>query len=179
MSGASGKDGAMRSAGGMIGAAFYVGVGKWISTLRTTGNNLASSAVAGASGHEHADAMRSVGSNLGAGLYAGMIRWAHTIAAAASNMVSNAVRSARISGEVRSPSRKMIKVGMYLALGLAVGMTRHAGEVSEAARNTVTDAINSVSKMLSNSPSLLDGLSDVNPVITPVVDLSNVRRGAN
>ena len=179
VSGASGKDGAMRSAGGMIGAAFYVGVGKWISTLRTTGNNLASSAVAGASGHEHAAAMRSVGSNLGAGLYAGMIRWAHTIAAAASNMVSNAVRSARISGEVRSPSRKMIKVGMYLALGLAVGMTRHAGEVAEAARNTVTDAINSVSKMLSNSPSLLDGLSDVNPVITPVVDLSNVRRGAN
>lgn len=75
--------------------------------------------------------------------------------------------------QINSPSRVMMKGGMYAILGLVNGIKDYLPDVEESGSN-VADAFNdALITALEMSEDLLD--SDMNPVISPIVDLSNVR----
>lgn len=78
---------------------------------------------------------------------------------------------------VKSPSREMIKTGGYVGDGLVIGLNNAknaVGKASESLGNetvsSVNTAINKVSELITNG--------DVNPVISPVLDLSDVKSKA-
>jgi tape measure domain-containing protein len=79
--------------------------------------------------------------------------------------------------DIFSPSKKTRQIGGYLIDGLAVGLSD-----STAATNAATSAGDNVMTALSDTllaiSASFNSLDELNPVITPVLDLTNVERGA-
>ena len=72
---------------------------------------------------------------------------------------------------IHSPSTVMAEMGMYLDEGLAKGIKDNIGETTDS-------AVDSMSEIISAIGDTLDSDIDDDLVITPVLDLSNVNRGA-
>ena len=127
---------------------------------------------AGASG------FRAAGAAMASGMRAGIMSQAASVAAAARAMVANAVSAAKSAAKIHSPSRVFMEMGRYMDEGLAIGLTKYAGIVTKEAAAVSEGTINAVSNTLSRiSDKLMDNV-DSQPVIRPVVDLSNVEEGS-
>lgn len=79
---------------------------------------------------------------------------------------------------IESPSKVFAEIGGYTMAGMAQGIDNRAPAVLRAAGNAANGAIEAMAKPFLSAPNLLDGIMDVNPVITPVIDLSQVEAGA-
>lgn len=79
---------------------------------------------------------------------------------------------------IKSPSRVFMAVGRYSAEGVANGMDQMSGLVEKSASSMGTVATESLRKSLSNVADMVVSDIDVVPVITPVLDLSSVRKDA-
>ncbi|QJD49746.1 tape measure protein [Streptomyces phage ClubPenguin] len=79
---------------------------------------------------------------------------------------------------IKSPSRVMAEVGGYSAEGVAVGLSEMSGVVAKAAADTGQTAVDSLRKSMSGFSDLITGPVDIQPVITPVLDLSSVKKDA-
>lgn len=79
---------------------------------------------------------------------------------------------------IKSPSRVMAEVGGYSAEGVAKGLSEMSGVVAKAAEDTGQTAVDSLKKSMSDFSGLITGPVDIQPVITPVLDLSSVKKGA-
>lgn len=87
--------------------------------------------------------------------------------------------AARKALDEHSPSRKMGEVGSFAGEGFVNGLlewvktaSQTGAEVGDSAREGLTDALSKLSSEIQNE-------DDFNPVITPVLDLSNVEANAN
>lgn len=98
------------------------------------------------------------------------------------------INTAKSAFGEHSPSKYMAELGVWLGEGLIIGidsMEKSVVASSAAMANSVLDAFNDVDVVDSITATLSkvsDGLSastDFNPVITPVVDLSNVLTASN
>lgn len=95
------------------------------------------------------------------------------------NICTDMVNACYAALQIRSPSKVMRKVGDFAGRGLVLGLkdnTRDLEIESNNAANTIVDAIAKPLETLQNI-SLID--FDIKPVITPVLDLSNVDQGVN
>ena len=89
------------------------------------------------------------------------------------NTLSRATRSQL---RIYSPSREAGEIGMYWDMGLAEGINKFAGSVTKAGENVGYATIDaSRSTLYGISSAVNDELSE--PVISPVMDLTNVRSG--
>jgi tape measure domain-containing protein len=79
---------------------------------------------------------------------------------------------------IKSPSRVFAEVGGYSAEGVAVGLSEMSDVVAKAAADTGQTAIDSLKKSMSGFSDLIAGPIDIRPVITPVLDLSSVKKSA-
>lgn len=88
------------------------------------------------------------------------------------------VGALRAELKMQSPSRVMQDLGELTALGLARGLERSNKVIYRASTGLGKSAVEAMSKSISTMSSL--GLDDMtlNPTITPVLDLSTVRRDA-
>ena len=136
--------------------------------------NAAKSAASGA-----ASALVSAGRNLINGLASGIRSGISAAKAAISSGISSVVSKAKAILQIHSPSRVFMEIGRYTVLGLAKGLTKYASVTDKPAEGLVQTVINSTNKALSAASKVLNSGMDVNPVITPVMDLSNVQSGAN
>ena len=89
---------------------------------------------------------------------------------AAIALAKDSLSAAKEELDIHSPSREFAKLGMYSALGLAKGMDDTANEAISSAQLLAHETVNAVSDVLDN---------DFNPVITPVLDLSQVESNAS
>ncbi|QAY16235.1 tape measure protein [Streptomyces phage IceWarrior] len=80
--------------------------------------------------------------------------------------------------KIKSPSRVFMEMGGYSAQGLIKGLDEMSGSVERSAARTGTAAVESLRKSLTGFSDLITNDSDMRPVITPVLDLSSVRRDA-
>ena len=71
-----------------------------------------------------------------------------------------------------------MSVGKFADQGFAVGLTRHAGQVEEASKDVGKTAVDSLKKSMSGLSAIVNDEMDADPVIRPVLDLSEVRKGA-
>lgn len=119
-----------------------------------------------------------LGQNLVEGIKGGIMSKAQEVAEAAAKVVRDAIRAANEEADINSPSRETAKTGRYMAEGIAVGLRNFAGVVSTAAQGVAGTAISALQTALSNISTLVDAGLDVQPVIRPVLDLTDVTNGS-
>lgn len=77
-----------------------------------------------------------------------------------------------------SPSKKTAKLGRYLVEGLAVGLKENADIAGEAAESLAADTVETMKETIAEVAKNLLEDDEFTPVITPVLDLTNVTTGA-
>ena len=108
----------------------------------------------------------SVGAAISQGMANGISSNSSTAISAASSVAARALSAAKAQLDIHSPSRKFFEVGMYAVLGMAKGFDDNSKTAEKSATNLAANV-------------LAAGSFDLNPTITPVVDMSNVEESAN
>lgn len=78
---------------------------------------------------------------------------------------------------IASPSKVFKQLGKYTAQGMSIGLDKYAYMAEDSASELASGVLNSVRNPLKNVADILNGEIDVNPKITPVLDLSDVMEG--
>lgn len=172
---AAGQEGAglsMVTTGMDIAKKYISGLGSKLDAAEKKGALLSSRAKKGAGSKEAIEAMKECGVNLSQGLINGLSSKLEDVKAIADELVAEAERAAKAAGEIKSPSKVFARIGSYLGEGLIAGMSQVESEVSNVSNDMVSDAVKAANLAIQE----LDTISS--PTITPVVDLSNVRKGA-
>lgn len=143
---------------------------------------------------EKADDIIASGLEIAGNLVGGVIRGigdgAGRIWTEIKSAVSDAYEGAKQWLGINSPSRKFRELGKYTAEGMAVGLDdvdvraagkEMAGRIEDGAKEGVGDLDKSVGEKFNDTLSKINGWfqenMDANPVIAPVLDLSNVSSG--
>ncbi len=148
------------------------GMRSGIGNLSGIFNSALSAAVSGA--RSYRESFETAGSYLVAGLAAGIQKNSSAVSQAAANAVKNAVAAANAAADSHSPSRVMMKSGKWFDQGLQIGIQNNAKYVANAASTMVRGLIQNVQDPLSKMGDIQALDIDVNPTITPVLDLSTI-----
>lgn len=119
------------------------------------------------------------GSYISSGLANGMNSQLWRIRSAASQMANEAARATRAAAMVKSPSRVFMEIGDYLGQGLVIGMENEQKAIYNAGYALGDSAYDGIKSTISTLGDVLSSDLDVNPTIRPVLDLSEVRSGAD
>ena len=120
----------------------------------------------------------TAGKYMASGLAQGIKISASSARIAAENMARSALSGAQSILQIASPSKKTEEFGMYFSQGMAKGITAYSSAVTSASSDVSQQALNSVRASISGMSGLLDENVSSDPVIRPIVDLTNVGEGA-
>ena len=173
---AKSKNGEFKSAGAKMSSNLASG----IKSGKASVNSAVTSTVSGAASklRSYYGSFSSAGSYLAQGFASG-IRSGSFAASVAARAMANAAKNAAAKAlDEHSPSKVGYKIGDFFGVGFTNGIANNFVDSSRAGTKMADNAkealINAVSKM----SNILDSDVDVQPVITPVLDLSNVTSGA-
>lgn len=79
---------------------------------------------------------------------------------------------------IKSPSRVMAEVGKFANAGVVKGLKDTIGSVAKASDNVGTTAVDHLKKSLSDISSAVATDMNLDPTIRPVLDMSDIRKGA-
>lgn len=116
----------------------------------------------------------SAGANVGQGFADGILSKQQVIANASTTAASAGVMPFKAVPEVQSPSKVTRGIGAFVSLGYALGIKDNQGLVERNASDVAFGSIDVMREILARSEAMLN--EDVEPVISPVIDLSNVDR---
>ena len=119
--------------------------------------------------------MYNAGYYLVQGLANGIYGSAYSATYAASYVASQAAQAARRALRINSPSKVFAEIGKYIDLGLAKGIEDNSGIPEKSVENTADEITNNLRMALESV--VLDEL-ELDPVIKPVIDLSEVENSA-
>jgi hypothetical protein len=125
---------------------------------------------------DKAPAMRAAGANLASAIIGGVLGGLNG-GAIVNKMVSiagGALAAAKRKLHIKSPSRAFMEVGRYMMEGWAIGIETNSDEVITSMENMADAIVATVAAI----PDTLGSMMDLNPVIAPVLDLSQVQQGA-
>lgn len=97
---------------------------------------------------------------------------------AGKSIADKAYEAAMRSLDARSPSRRMKKAGSYGGEGFVLGLLAWVDRAATAADMLASSATDELHDSIASTLELINEEMDTNPVITPVLDLSNVTAGA-
>jgi len=89
-----------------------------------------------------------------------------------------AIRAAKRAIRGKSPSRVFMQIGKDMIDGTVIGIDGQASAAYRSVDSATNGMIDAMVKRLSVVPDAIDGLIDLDPVITPVLDLTNAEVGA-
>lgn len=113
------------------------------------------------------------------GMAKGLLSGASKVAQAAKNVAKKALDAALDFLGIKSPSKVFEEqVGRQIPAGAAVGITKYSGLVEDAAENMGKGAIDAVKETLTGLSKIISGPIDMTPRITPILDLTTIRRDA-
>lgn len=165
------------SAGKELMSSANRGMNSQRSVISATARSIATSASSGLrAGYS---GFYSAGSYVAHGFANGITAGTFRARAAAVAMAQSALKAARATLVIKSPSRETYKIGRYFGLGFINAINDYSDRVydsstkmAESAKRGLSDAIGKVSAFIE------DGV-DTRPVISPVVDMSNVTSGVD
>lgn len=99
--------------------------------------------------------------------------------AQATAMAEAAISAAREALKINSPSKVFKAIGSGVPEGFAIGIGMLGGEVKRSVTDMASTAIKSTRSAMSNILEAVSGDVDAQPTIRPVIDLTDVRSGAN
>jgi len=154
---------------GMTGASFGIAVQKIIDKLNATFDN-----------QKYRTQLHIIGHNISKGLANGMTdkKGIKPIKSAGKQLGEIAKKSTKKALEQKSPSKAYWRMGLNNDKGLAFGMLDNLKLISDASKKAGDTAVDSISMPMETISNLLSEDLDSNPVITPVLDLSNIQNGS-
>lgn len=120
-----------------------------------------------------------VGAYLVTGFCNGISANTFRAAAQASAMAYAAEQAARSSLKIHSPSRVFREIGSRIPEGFAIGIGMLGSDVRNSVNDMTASAISSTRRAMSTILDTLNSDIDSQPTIRPVIDLTDVRDGAN
>ena len=96
----------------------------------------------------------------------------------AADMANSVIGRAKAALGIHSPSKVFTEIGEFTGDGYAIGMDNRAAKVGRSADKLAGSAIDSIRTAIGSMASTLNSEMDVQPRITPVLDLSGVRKDA-
>ena len=166
------------TAGGTkLGTGLATGIGTASSKVRSSITSTLSAAVSAVSSYY--SNFYSAGGRLAQGLANGISANSYMVAAQASAMASQAASAARRALDIRSPSRVFYAIGRFVVSGFANSLNDGGDYIYDTAMSMANAAKDGMNKGLDFIGSLLDSTMNNNPTITPVLDLSSVKRSAS
>lgn len=90
-----------------------------------------------------------------------------------------ALEAAKKALDEHSPSKEMQQVGLYAGEGLVIGLDRMGNKVFTSAYNMGNKAMDAMSNAISGISDIVNSDMETQPVIRPVLDLSNIQNGSN
>lgn len=169
--------GSVEAAGKKIPESFAKGMTSGYSAAESAAVNMVNKAVAKI--RNNYNQWYSVGSYLIGGMVRGIASQQAALESQVKALEAKAERAVRAKAQIHSPSRVWMQIGSYMGEGLAIGIAKSSESVisaseglASASEMAVSSAIESISNAISNDV-------NTNPVITPVMDLTNVRSGAS
>lgn len=163
---------------------FVNGIADNLPDIIESGTNLIISFVEGlaASIRNNQERMRSAGKELASaiisGMTGGLTDGISTVARKAREVASAAWEAAKSFLKSNSPSKRFIELGKDSDRGLAIGFEAYSGLVSKASRGVAEEALDSLRKSISGLGDIVSGEVDMRPVVSPVLDLTDVQRDA-
>ncbi len=97
---------------------------------------------------------------------------------ALTQMALEGVQAVKDTLDINSPSRVFQELGNYTGLGFVKGLTDYANKSYDAAANVAGYATDGLSNAISKVSDLVNGEFDMHPTIRPVLDFTDVARGA-
>ena len=126
--------------------------------------------------NDMANAGRNLGSAIMEGMVAGIranISWVADWARIAAQRALNAAK--RFLG-INSPSKEFMKVGKWSVEGMAYGLKNNTGIVESASKKVAGTSLDAIRSAM-NDISSMDAKIDINPTITPILDLDQITHG--
>ena len=163
------KTESFKSAGTKCANAFAAGL-KSTSKASANGKSLGT---AGANGAKSAD-FKGAGASGASGFASGLRGGVQDVASAGTALGEAAYKAAKKALKSKSPSKKFMELGRFGALGLAIGLEEYSAKVYQAGKKVGIAGLNGSKQALSDIDMAL-----TDPRIKPVIDLSNVKRGAD
>lgn len=173
---AKSKNGEFKSAGAKMSSNLASG----IKSGKASVNSAVTSTVSGAASklRSYYGSFSSAGSYLAQGFASG-IRSGSFAASVAARAMANAAKNAAAKAlDEHSPSKVGYKIGDFFGVGFTNGIANNFVDSSRAGTKMADNAKEALVNAVSKMSNILDSDVDVQPVITPVLDLSNVTSGA-
>lgn len=168
-SGLGSKDG--NREGNTMGSTYSRGVSSRGGEAGAAGRGLASKAKAEMGSISSED----TGSNFGSGFARGISSMLDGVVSAASSLASAAVKTVKKVLDVRSPSRVMRKVGVHFGEGFVGGTEDMYDETYSSSAGLAQRAVDGFMSISDDLTGALDDAINFAPVITPVLDTSNLK----
>lgn len=128
-------------------------------------------------------AMDKAGENLASaivdGMTGGMSEHINDVINEAKSLAEAALHAIAGVLHINSPSKETFKLGAFGGQGLALGFGSMTSVVADSAATVGKTAILAMSKSISGLSDLINDNVQVNPTITPVLDLSGVKKSAS
>lgn len=124
------------------------------------------------------DRFFDAGANAVQGFINGLLSMPGRLWDAGSSLGRKALEAAKSVLDIHSPSKEMKKVGIFADMGLINGLKMYSNKVYDSGYNIGKQALTAVK----DSMKVMNGLindPNYNPIITPVLDLTNIQNGAN
>ncbi len=156
---------------------FKNGISNKLSDVKNAATDIISNVLSGIGGK--LSEFTSMGRNLINGLKSGIQNAASSVVSAARGVVSDAISAAKNLLGIHSPSKVFADIGKYSGEGLVRGLKSYSSKVADASGDVGESAINGMSNAISGIADTLNFNMDMEPTIRPVIDLSNVTKGAD
>lgn len=122
---------------------------------------------------------RQYGVDAISGFIQGMEDKTEALVEAAAELSKKAYIAAGVAIGAASPAKKFIQLGKWADDGFIVGMNANASSVYNASSNVGISAANGLAYAVEQMGLLLDDELNIEPIITPVVDMENVSTAAS
>lgn len=123
-------------------------------------------------------AMFDAGVNAVKGFINGLLSMPGRIWDAGKEIANGALNAARRELDEHSPSKAFKKIGAFGGEGFVIGLSSYTGKAADAATTVGAGAIDAMSNAISGISDIVSSDIDVQPVIRPVMDLSNIQNGS-
>ena len=174
-SGIDSKSSLFNSAGKKVMSAFELGIKSSQKSISSTIGSMMSSTIS--SIRKYYSNFKSSGSYLVSGFAAGISANIYAATAKAAAMAEAAARAAKKKLNIHSPSKVFYSIGDYAGQGFVNALSDYVDISYRSGRDMASSASDGLNAAIATIGKAFDIDTDIQPTISPVLDLSNVRSG--
>lgn len=151
---------------------------KQLDPTKTKIKNVTEKAAKGAKSENAYNSMKSAGTYIMTGLIKGVSDKISDLNTKAEEVARIVARIVEKKNQIKSPSRVMYRLGDYIMQGYINGIGNRMSELQAVGETAASVASNNARTALAQVSAMLSSDIDSTPTIRPVLDLSDVARGA-